>query len=56
MVDSKRTFKMKVRSSLTVFEILLTSAVICMYLPNYKRHEVDQGHSKKLSHSEKLSF
>ena len=59
MLDSDRTFKIKVTSRWTVFEILLTSAVICIqrvlhgkeiaqYLQNYKLHEVDQGHSKKL--------
>ena len=59
MLDSERTFKIKVRSYWTVFEISLISAVICIsrvlhgkevvqYLQNYKCHEVDQGHSKKL--------
>ena len=53
MLDFERTFKIKVRSAWTVFEILLTSAVIYIYrvfhgkeidqyLQNYKRH------SKKL--------
>ena len=53
MLDSERKFKIKVRSSWTVFEILFTSAVTCnlrvshgneivQYLQNYKRHEVDQ--------------
>ena len=59
MLDSGRTFKIKVRSRWTVFEILLVSATICIlrvlhgkeivqYLQNYKRHEVDQGHPKRL--------
>ena len=60
MLDSERTFKIKVRSHWTVFEIFLTSAVIIyiervlhgkeivQYLQNYKHHEVDQGHSIKL--------
>ena len=59
MLDSERTFKIKVTSSWTVFKILLTSAVIFIlkslhgkeivqYFQNYRRHEVDQGHSKKL--------
>ena len=34
MLDSKRTFKTKVRSPWTVSEILLTSAVICIYMSN----------------------
>ena len=57
MLDSERTFKVKVRSALTVFKILLTSVVICIkrvlhekeivqYLQNYKHHDVDQGHSE----------
>ena len=59
MSDSERTFKIKVRSRRTVFEISLTSAVICIwrvllgkdivqYLRNVKRHEVDQDHPEKL--------
>ena len=59
MLDSQRIFKIKVTPPWTVFIILLTSAVICVervldrkeiaqYLQNYKRYEVDQGHSKKL--------
>ena len=59
MLDSGRTFKIKVRLPWTVFEILFTSAIICIqrvlygneivqYLPNYKCHEFDQVHSKKL--------
>ena len=59
MLDSERTFKIKVKSCWTVFEVLLTSAVICIlnflreneifqYHQNYKRHETDQGHSRKL--------
>ena len=59
MLDSERTFKIKVRSACTVFKILLTSAVICIErilhgkeivqdLQNYKRHKVGQGHSKNL--------
>ena len=62
MLDSKRTFKIKVRLPWTTFEILLTSAIICIqrvlhgneivqYLQNYKRHEFDQGHSRKLLQS-----
>ena len=58
MLDSERTFKIKLRSRGTVFKILLTSANICIkgvlyekeivqYLQIYKPHEVDQGHSKK---------
>ena len=30
MLDSERTFKIKVRLPRTVFEILLTSAIICI--------------------------
>ena len=59
MPDSERIFKLKERSRWTVFEISLISAVICIwrvlhgkeivqYLQNYKHHEVDQGHFKKL--------
>ena len=59
MLDSQRIFKIKVTPPWKVFVILLTSAVICVervldrkeiaqYLQNYKRYEVDQGHSKKL--------
>ena len=59
MLDSERTFKIKVRLRWTAFEILLTSAIICIqrvlhgneivqYLQNYKRHKFDQGHSRKL--------
>ena len=62
MLDSERTFKIKVRLRWTAFEILLTSAIICIqrvlhgneivqYLQNYKRHEFDQGHSTKLLQS-----
>ena len=62
MLDSERTFKIKVRLRWTAFEILLTSAIICIqrvlhgkeivqYLQNYKRHEFDQGHSRKLLQS-----
>ena len=58
MLDSEKTFKIKVRSRWIV-EILLTSAAICVsrvlhrkeivhYLQNYKRHEINQGHPKKL--------
>ena len=58
MLDSERTFKIKVRLRWTAFEILLTSAIICIqrvlhgkeivqYLQNYKRHEFDQSHSRK---------
>ena len=31
MLDSERTFKIKVRLCWTVFEILLTSAIICVF-------------------------
>ena len=59
MLDSERTFKIKVRSAWTVSEILLTSAATCIQrvlhrkeivqcLQNYRHHEVNQGHSKKL--------
>ena len=59
MLDSARTFKIKVRSRWKVFEILLTSAVIYIkrvlhgkaiiqYLQNYNCLEIDKGHSKKL--------
>ena len=59
MLDSERTFEIKVRLPWTVFEILFTSAIMCIYrvlcgneiaqyLQNYKRHEFDQGHSTKL--------
>ena len=52
MIDSERSFKVKVRSRWAVFKILLTSAAICSQrvfhgneivqcLPNYKSHEVD---------------
>ena len=59
MLDSERTFKIKVSLRWTVFEILLTLAIIFIqkvlhgneivqYLQNYKRHEFDQGYSRKL--------
>ena len=57
MLYSEKTFKMKVRSRWTIFEILLMSAVICksfawkkdyQYLQTCKRHKVDQGYSKTL--------
>ena len=59
MLDSEITFKIKVRSRWTVFEILLTSVVICVervlcgkeivqYVQNYKHYEVEQDQSKKL--------
>ena len=59
MLDSERTLKIKERSRETVFEILLTSAVVCIeivlhrneivpHFQNYKRHKVDQGHFRKL--------
>ena len=62
MLDSERTFTTKVMSRWTVFEILLASAVICIlrvlhgkvivqHLQNHKRHEIDQGYSKKLLES-----
>ena len=57
MLDSERTFNTKVRSSWTVFKILLTSAGY-LHLNSFlwkrdcpissKCHKVDQGHSKKL--------
>ena len=58
MLDSERTFKIKVRLRWTAFEILLTSAIICIqrvlhgneivrYLQNYKCHESGKGHSRK---------
>ena len=64
MLDSERTFKIKERLPWTVSEILLTSAVICIervlhgneivqHLQNYKRHEFEQGHSRKLLYSSK---
>ena len=59
MLDSERSFKIKVRLTCTVFKILLTSAAICIervlhgkeigqYLQNYKRHKCGQVHSKNL--------
>ena len=62
MLDSKKTFKVKVRLRGTVFKILFTSAVIWIwrilhgneivqYLQNFKRHKFDQGHSRKLLES-----
>ena len=56
MLDSERIFKIKERLRWAVFEILFTSAImrilhgnkIVQYLQNYKRHDFDQGHSKKL--------
>ena len=59
MLDSERTFRIKVRLRWSVFKILITSAIICIlrvlrrneivqYLQNYKRHEFDQGHSRNL--------
>ena len=59
MLDSERTFVIKVRLHWTVFQILFTSAImhiervlhgkeIAQYLQNYKGHEFDQGHSRKL--------
>ena len=58
MLDSKRTFKIKVRLPWTTFEILLTSAIICIqrvlhgnevvqYIQNYKRHKSGKGHTRK---------
>ena len=41
MLDSERTFKLKVRLRWTVFEILLTSAIICIQI-------IDKGYSRKL--------
>ena len=59
MLDSERTFKIKARLRWAVFEIFLTSTIICIYkvfhgneivqyIQNYKRHEFDQGHSRTL--------
>ena len=59
MSDYEKTFKIKVRFRWTVSEILLTSVVtyiwrvlhgkkVVQYHQNYKRHDVDGGHSKKL--------
>ena len=58
MLDSERTFKIKVRSPWAVRNFACISSYlhlkslelkkIVQYLQNYKRHEVDQGHSKKL--------
>ena len=55
MLDSARAFNVKVR---TVFKFCLRQQLfafkelhgkeIVRYLRNYKRHEVDQGHSKRL--------
>ena len=42
MLDSERTFKIKLRLRWTVFETV-------QYLQNNKRHKFDQGHSRKLS-------
>ena len=58
MLDSKRTFKIKVRLPWTTFEILFTSAIICIqrvlhgnevvqYIQNYKRHKSGKGHTRK---------
>ena len=59
MLDSERTFKIKVSLPWTVLEMLLTSAIIfiwrvlvgnkvAQYLQKYKVHEFDQGPSRKL--------
>ena len=64
ILDSERTFKVKVRFHWTVFEILLTSAIICIqrvwhgneivqYLQNYDRHESGKGHSRRPLQSSK---
>ena len=58
MLDSKRTFKIKVRLPWTTFEILFASAIICIqrvlhgnevvqYIQNYKHHKSDKGHTRK---------
>ena len=58
MLNSERTFKIKVTLRWTAFEIFLTSAIICIqrvlhgneivrYLQNYKCHESGKGHSRK---------
>ena len=52
MLDSERTFKIKIRLRWTAFKILFTSAImriervlhgneIAEYLQNYKRHKFD---------------
>ena len=62
MLDSERTFKIKLRSSRMVFKNSITSAVICIQrvldgddiiqnLHYYKRHELDKSHSTKLLQS-----
>ena len=59
MLDSERTFKIKLTATLDSFKNFayvrsylhlksLHRKEIVQYLQNYKRHEVDQGHSKKL--------
>ena len=59
MLYSERAFKIMVRLPRTVFEILSTPKIICIYRnlhgnenaqyrQNYKRHEFDQGHSRNL--------
>ena len=59
MLDSETTFEIKVRLRWAAFEILIMSAFICIqrvlhrkkiaqYLQNYRQHEIDQDHSKKL--------
>ena len=58
MLVSERTFKIKVRLRWTVSKIVhisnyvhrrvLHGNEIVEYLQNYKHHEFDQGHSKKL--------
>ena len=64
ILDSERTFKVKVRFHWTVFEILLMSAIICIqrvwhgneivqYLQNYDRHESGKGHSRRPLQSSK---
>ena len=54
MVDSERTFKIKIRLGWTICDILPTSAIICILKVLHKNeivqylHEFDQGHSRKL--------
>ena len=52
MLDSQRTFKIKIMLHWTVFKILHLKSfaweLVCLILQNYKRHEFHQDHSKKL--------
>ena len=60
MLDTERTFKTKqgqvgqfskfcLRQQLFAFKEVIHGKGIIQYLQNYKRHEVDQRHSKKFS-------